>query len=127
MATFNVSGLSVDHAVQAVRAAVAIIDKAALAGLPVGAGVAVGPAVVGSLSEGANISVLGEVTNLASRLQAQARAGHVLLSEEVYRRAREWIDQRELPAERIELRLKGFSAPGVAYEVNTGVAEAVTA
>ncbi len=69
MATFNISGQSVDHAVQALRSAIAIIDKAALAGLPVGAGIAVGPAIVGNLTESANISVLGEVTNLASRLQ----------------------------------------------------------
>jgi class 3 adenylate cyclase len=40
MATFNVSGHSVDHTLQALKAAIAIIDKAALAGLPVGAGIA---------------------------------------------------------------------------------------
>ena len=51
MATFTISGQSVDHAVEGVRAGLAIIDKAALPGLPVGAGVAVGPAVVGNLAE----------------------------------------------------------------------------
>jgi tetratricopeptide (TPR) repeat protein len=43
MATFNVSGQTVDHTLQALQAAVAIIDKASLAGLPVGVGIAVGP------------------------------------------------------------------------------------
>ncbi len=121
MATFNIAGQSVDHAAQALRAAVAIIDKAALAGLPVGAGIAVGPAVVGNLAESANVSVLGEVTNLASRLQGQAGAGQVMLSAEVYRRVKEWLDAQRIPAEPQELALKGFAAPVAAYRVTTGV------
>lgn len=121
MATFNVSGQSVDHAVQAVRAAIAIVDKAALAGLPVGAGVAVGPAVVGNLAEGANLSVLGEVTNLAARLQAQAGAGEVLVSEEVYRRAQSWLEGQRLPVEAVQLDLKGFSPGLPAYRILTEV------
>src|SRR2546426_12139046 len=89
MATFNISGQSVDHTLQALRAAVAIIDKAALAGLPMGAAVAVGPAVVGNMAEAANLSVLGEVTNLASRLQGAAEAGGVMLAGQGCRRGRE--------------------------------------
>jgi predicted ATPase/class 3 adenylate cyclase len=115
MATFNVSGQSVDHTLQALLAAIAIIDKAALIGLPVGAGVAVGPAVVGRLAESANISVLGGVTNLAARLQPNAPAGRVALSEEAYRRVREWIEERGGSVERVELDLKGFDAPVPAY------------
>ncbi len=124
MATFNIYGQSVDHAVQALRAAVAIIDKAALAGLHVGAGIAVGPAVVGNLAESANLSVLGEVTNLASRLQGQAAAGQVMLSDEVYRRVKGWLDAQRIPAERYEMTLKGFAAPVAAYRVTTGVVAA---
>jgi class 3 adenylate cyclase len=122
MATFNVGGQSVDHAAEALRAALSIIDKAALAGLPVGAGVAVGPAVVGSLAESANLSVLGEVTNLASRLQAQAEAGEVLVADEVYRRTRGWLDSQRILAEPVELRLKGFSKPVLAHRVRSEVA-----
>jgi class 3 adenylate cyclase len=120
MATFNVSGKSVDHALQALKAAIAIIDKAALAGLPVGAGIAVGPAVVGRLAESANVSVLGEVTNLAARLQAQSPAGEVTLSEEAHRRVRDWLAERQIDPERLELALKGFEAPVVAYRVRSG-------
>jgi len=120
MATFNISGESVDHALQALKAAIAIIDKAALAGLPVGAGIAVGPAVVGRLAESANVSVLGEVTNLAARLQAQSPAGEVTLSEEAHRRVREWLAERQITPERLELELKGFSGPVVAYRVRAG-------
>lgn len=117
MATFNVSGQSVDHTLQALQAATAIIDKASLIGLPVGAGVAVGPAVVGRLAESANLSVLGEVTNLAARLQAQSGAGEVTLSEEAHRRVQGWLEERGTSVERVELKLKGFPQPVVAYRV----------
>jgi class 3 adenylate cyclase len=127
MATFNVAGQSVDHASQALRTALSIIDKAALAGLPVGAGVAVGPAVVGSLAESANLSVLGEVTNLAARLQAKAEAGEVLVADEVHRRTREWLEGQRIPAERVELQLKGFGKPVAVYRVRSEVVAAAPA
>jgi class 3 adenylate cyclase len=117
MATFNVSGQSVDHTLQALQAATAIIDKASLIGLPVAAGVAVGPAVVGRLAESANLSVLGEVTNLAARLQAQSGPGEVTLSEEAHRRVQDWLEERGTSVERVELKLKGFAQPVVAYRV----------
>ncbi len=118
MATFNVSGESVDHAVHALQAAIAIIDKAALAGLPVGAGIAAGPAVVGRLAESANVSVLGDVTNLAARLQASAGAGEIVISQEAYRRVRGWLDEQAHPAEPVELELKGFPARVPAFKVS---------
>ena len=121
MATFNVSGQSVDHALQGLRAAIAIIDKASLAGLPLGAGIAVGPAVVGNLTESANMSVLGQVTNLAARLQAQSEAGQVTLDAEAYRRVEPWLDSQRVGAERIELELKGFAGPVTAYRVQAGL------
>ncbi|HET7466088.1 MAG TPA: AAA family ATPase [Candidatus Dormibacteraeota bacterium] len=117
MATFNVTGQTVDHAQQAVRAAIAIIDKAALVGLPVGAGVAVGPAVVGRLAESANVSVLGSVTNLAARLQAEARAGEVVISDEAHRRVGEWLEAEGYAAERVSLHLKGFAEPVTAFRL----------
>jgi class 3 adenylate cyclase/tetratricopeptide (TPR) repeat protein len=126
MATFNVSGQSVDHTLQALRTAVAIIDKAALAGVPVGAGVAVGPAVVGNLAESANLSVLGDVTNLASRLQAAAGAGEVILAAEAYRRSKEWLEGQQIEAARVDLDLKGFEGPVPAYRVTTGTVAAVS-
>jgi adenylate cyclase len=122
MATFNVSGQTVDHTLQALQAAIAIIDKASLAGLPVGAGIAVGPAVVGSLAESANLSVLGEVTNMAARLQAQSAAGEVTLSEEAHRRVSDWLAEKQIRSERVELKLKGFEGPVTAYRVVTNAA-----
>ena len=117
MATFNISGQSTDHTLQALQAAIAIIDKASLIDLPVGAGVAVGPAVVGRMTEAANLSVLGEVTNLAARLQAQSAAGEVTISEEAHRRVEAWLSERGTVVERVELRLKGFREPVVGFRV----------
>jgi class 3 adenylate cyclase len=117
MATFNVSGTTVDHALDALRAAIAIRDKAALFELPVGAGIAVGPAVVGTLTRGGNVSVLGNTTNLASRLQAQAGPGEILLSDEVYRRSRVWLAEHPLALEPATLELKGFDDPVAAYRL----------
>jgi adenylate cyclase len=119
MATFNVSGNQVDHAAHSLRAALALRDKAALLGLPVGIGIATGAAVVGVLKAGANLSVLGETTNLASRLQSQAAAGEVLLSEETYRRLGDAVTA--IPE---QLELKGFVHPVTAYRVSAPAAAA---
>jgi adenylate cyclase len=127
MATFNISGQSTDHTLQALQAAIAIIDKASLIDLPVGAGVAVGPAVVGRLAESANLSVLGEVTNLAARLQTQSAAGEVTLTEEAHRRVQDWLHDRGTAVERVELRLKGFTEPVVAYRVRASAEAGIRA
>ena len=117
MATFNVTSARLDHAVQALQAAIAIRDKAMAAGLPIGAGIAVGPAVVGKLSAGSQVSTFGEVTNLASRLQAKAAAGEILLSDDAYRRTREWLADHGLAPDLDVIELKGFTAPVTAYRV----------
>ena len=113
MATFNISGDQVDHAAHALKAAMALRDKAAMLGLPVGIGIATGSAVVGHLKTGANLSVIGETTNLASRLQSQAAAGEVLLSEESHRRLGDAVE-----ATPEQLTLKGFDSPVAAYRVS---------
>ncbi|HYM65813.1 MAG TPA: adenylate/guanylate cyclase domain-containing protein, partial [Patescibacteria group bacterium] len=118
MAIFNAGGARLDHTVQAVQAALAIRDKAGAAGLPVGIGIAVGPAVVGPLTSNANTSAIGEVTNLASRLQAQAAAGELLLSDEAFRRTRDWLQERSMEPSEEELNLKGLAGPVKALRLN---------
>jgi class 3 adenylate cyclase len=117
MATFNVSGATVDHCVHALQAALALRDKAALMDLPIGVGIAVGPAVVGKALDEANLAVVGPVTNLAARLQAAAAGGEVVLSEEAYRRVEPWLAERGLASERELLMLKGFGEPQPAYRL----------
>ena len=121
MATFNVTGSRLDHPLQALQAALTIRDRAAFLGLPVGIGIAVGPAVVGQFSEGSPVTAVGETINLAARLQAQVREGEVLLSEETYRRTREWLAQQELPAVEEVLTLKGFDQPVRAYRLTSNL------
>ena len=118
MATFNVSGATVDHASHALETALAIRDKAATLGLPVGVGIATGPAVVGALTRGANVSVIGEATNRASRLQEAAGPGEILVDVEAHRRTVPLISRRRLLSEPVELDLKGFDGPVTAFRLS---------
>ncbi len=121
MATFNVARSRVDHAVLALEAALALRDKAALMDLPVGIGIAVGPAVVSRTVDEANVSVLGAATNLAARLQQAAAGGEILLSDEAFRRVSSWLTERGLTVEPQELELKGFDGAQPAYRVPASV------
>jgi class 3 adenylate cyclase len=117
MATFNVSGGRIDHCVQALQAALALRDKAALLDLRLGIGIAVGPAVLGPGASDANVSVRGVATNLAARLQAAAEGGEIVLSEEAFRRVEDWLSERGLTARRDQVELKGFEGPQEAYRI----------
>jgi class 3 adenylate cyclase len=120
MATFNATGTRVDHATQALEAALAVSGKAALLDLGVGIGIAVGPAVVGRTVEGGNVSVLGTGTTLAARLQTSAEAGEIVLSDEAHRRVAQWLAERGLQAIPQELELKGFETPQQAWRLHAG-------
>lgn len=116
MATFNVSGMRLDHSRHALETAIALRDKASYGGLPVGIGIAVGPAIVGKFSEGSPVTALGETVNLAARLQGEAAAGEILLSEEAHRRVRGSLAEE---ARRDRLDLKGFDQPVTAYRLSS--------
>jgi adenylate cyclase len=126
MATFNVSGTSTEHTIDAVEAALALRDRAATIELPLGIGISVGPGVVGRGVSDDNIAVTGEATNLAARLQAQAGPGEILLSAEAQRRVAEWLDARGMETTREELELKGFAEPQVVHRLAAGDRAAVT-
>ena len=117
MATFNAAGARVDHAVLALEAALALRDKAALMDLPIGIGIAVGPAIVTRSVDDANVSVLGPATNLAARLQTAAGGGEILLSDEAHRRVAPWLEERRLIADAEDLTLKGFDEPQRSYRL----------
>ena len=67
------------------------------------------------------MSVLGEATNLAARLQTAAAGGEILLSDEAFRRVAAWLDERALPVEPEELELKGFEGVQRAYRLRAAV------
>jgi hypothetical protein len=50
-------------------------------------------------------------------IQSQSAAGEVTISEEAHRRVRSWLSERGTPVERVELSLKGFSEPVIAFRV----------
>jgi len=121
MATFNATGTRLDHARDAVEAALALSGKAALLDLGVGIGIAVGPAVVQRTVVGGNVSVLGATTNLAARLQTAAAAGEIVLSDEAHRRVAGWLEERGLDAVPQTLELKGFDGAQQAWRLRAGV------
>jgi predicted ATPase/class 3 adenylate cyclase len=120
MATFNAGGTSMDHPLQAMKAAFGLRDKAALMDLPIGIGLAVGPAMVGTAVRGGQAMTLGPSVNLAARLQSAASAGEIVVSEEVHRRTADWLAERGIEPERVELELKGFDGKQVAYRIQAG-------
>jgi class 3 adenylate cyclase len=120
MATFNVTGTRIDHAREALEAALALSGKAALLELGLGIGISVGPAVVGPKTADADILVLGEATNLAARLQTAAKAGEIVLSDEAHRRVAAWLTERGLETIREPLQLKGLDGPQFAWRLRAG-------
>ncbi|MGH2896267.1 MAG: adenylate/guanylate cyclase domain-containing protein [Solirubrobacteraceae bacterium] len=120
MATFNATGTRIDHAREALEAALALSGKAALLELGVGIGISVGPAVIGAKKADADILVLGGDTNLAARLQTAAKAGEIVLSDEAHRRVAAWLKEHGLEAMREPLELKGFDGAQPAWRLRAG-------
>ena len=73
--------------------------------LPLGVGMDVGRAFVGNVGSGEvkDFTALGDVVNTAARLQGQAKAGQIVLSERLYSH----VAERFPDARAVELELKG--------------------
>lgn len=123
MAFFNAPIKYPDHAARAVAAAQEI--QAALPALgerfglelKASIGIALGWARVGRLgsSDGRDYTALGEVVNLAARLQGQALAGEIMTDSDVYRQVADHFP--DVPAE--SLALKGFKDPAPAHRLGS--------
>jgi adenylate cyclase len=103
------------HAVEAGRALLQAIGYGSSEGnwLEVGVGIASGEEYIGNVGGGGykDFTAVGDVTNTAARLTAQAAGGHILVDAGTYSAVAE-----EFPdAERRELELKGKQAPVHAY------------
>jgi adenylate cyclase len=83
--------------------------------LPVGIGIHIGVASVGNVGQGKtkNFTAVGDVVNTAARLQSSARAGQVVVSDEIYARAAGHCAQ----AEPVSLSLRGKSEPVRAHVI----------
>ena len=124
MAFFGAPFRADGHAERAVEAAEAIVGNVPTLSreLRVGGGVASGQAYVGNVGgdEINDFTVLGDVVNVAARLQGAAAPGEILLADEAYRRVKGHYPDLE---ER-DLQLKGKSAAITAWVVQTSSAAA---
>ena len=81
--------------------------------LKVGVGITTGWGLTATV--GTNLckdyTVIGDVANIASRLQGLAGAGEIIVTEEVYEQVRSTFPN----AEKLVLELRGISYPVVAY------------
>ena len=115
-----------DHALRAVRMAVAVRDRMADHfekwqkhghKIGFGAGIAMGHATLGRIGfEGRyDYGAVGNVTNLAQRLSAEAKAGQILVSQRVFAAVEHAVELAPLG----DLALKGYSRPTPTYAVVT--------
>ncbi|MCB0208867.1 MAG: response regulator [Anaerolineae bacterium] len=123
MAIFNAPLAQSDHALRAVRAALAMqqaiaeynrehaVDKS----LSFGIGLHCGQAVVGNVgtAQQMNYTAIGDTVNLAKRLQEYAGGGTILLSQAIYRLLQGQINVEELG----QLTVKGRRTPVDSYQL----------
>jgi class 3 adenylate cyclase/CheY-like chemotaxis protein len=124
MVWFNDPVPQEDHALRAVRMAVAVRERMAEQfekwekrghTLGFGAGIAMGHATLGRIGfEGRyDYGAVGNVTNLAQRLSAEAKPGQILVSQRVFGAIETAVESENVG----ELVLKGYSRPMPAYSV----------
>jgi adenylate cyclase len=79
----------------------------------VGVGLDYGEAFVGNVGRSSltDFTAIGDVVNVASRLQGEAKGGEIVASARLVERL------AETPGERLELELKGKADPVVAYRI----------
>jgi class 3 adenylate cyclase/HAMP domain-containing protein len=124
MVLFNAPIPLPDHTKRAVRMAVEMRDAAGKLtqkwrsrghSLGFGIGIAVGYATLGQIGFDRRLeyAALGSVTNLASRLCDEAKAGQIVVSQRAYGMVEQWAEARPME----DLTLKGCARPVPVVEV----------
>ena len=87
-----------------------------------GIGIAVGYATLGQIGFDRRLeyAAVGSVTNLASRLCDEAKAGQIVVSQRAYGVVEEWAEAAPIE----DLQLKGFARPVPAVEIRQVAARA---
>lgn len=123
MAVFNAPLTQNDHALRAVRTALAVREAVVKMHpqlpephrLHFGVGITTGTAVIGSIGSTTmkNYTAIGDCVNLASRLQRSAAPGEILLSGDAYRHVAPYVKGRDLGLAEI----RGHVEPVRVFEV----------
>jgi class 3 adenylate cyclase len=124
MILFNAPIPFEDHTRRAVKMAVEMRDEIGRLterwrnrghSLGFGVGIALGYATLGQVGfeHRLEYAAIGSVTNLASRLCDEAKAGQIIVSRRVYGMVEPWVDA--VPID--DLQLKGFNHPVLAMEI----------
>jgi class 3 adenylate cyclase/HAMP domain-containing protein len=124
MILFNAPIQFQDHTKRAVKMAVEMRDaigrltekwKNRGHSLGFGVGIALGYATLGQIGfeQRKEYAAIGSVTNLASRLCDEAKAGQIVVARRVYGIVEPWVEARPLD----DLQLKGFNHPVLAMEI----------
>ncbi len=124
MVLFNAPIPLDDHATRAVKMALEMRDEIGQLterwrnrghSLGFGVGIALGYATLGQVGfeHRLEYAAIGSVTNLASRLCDEAKAGQVIVSRRVYGVVEQSVDARPID----DLHLKGFNHPVLAMEI----------
>jgi class 3 adenylate cyclase/HAMP domain-containing protein len=124
MILFNAPIQFADHTRRAVQMAIEMRDTiGALTerwrnrghSLGFGVGIALGYATLGQIGfeQRLEYAAIGSVTNLASRLCDEAKAGQIVVSRRVYGMVEPWVEGRPID----DLHLKGFNHPILAAEI----------
>jgi len=126
LAFFNVPIRREDHLNQAIEAAREIQmavpninkDRGGSDLLKVGVGITTGMGLATTVGSNActDYTIMGDVANIASRLQGLAEPGEILISDEVY----EAVQSGYPDAEKRVVDLKGISSPVQVYSLATG-------
>ena len=80
-----------------------------------GIGVNCGPATIGNIGSEfrMDFTAIGDTVNTSARLEANAKAGQILISQAVYDRVKDWIETEEIGT----IPLKGKSNEIFVYNV----------
>ncbi|KRQ15971.1 adenylate/guanylate cyclase domain-containing protein [Bradyrhizobium manausense] len=124
MILFNAPIQFEDHTARAVKMAVEMRDTIGPLterwrnrghSLGFGIGIALGYATLGQVGfeQRLEYAAIGSVTNLASRLCAEAKPNQIVVSRRVYGMVEPWVEARALD----DLQLKGFNHPVLAMEI----------